>query len=204
MMRSLPKTAKLIGGNDVNTNLGTRSKMYRKTLGTWGIGNHNMKERRLLGFFSHNQLKIANSFFKKTSFVTWIYFSKMSSPHMLDVISVSENVFKCVRNCGVSKKGMRSDHSDVRLELMNRSIKYKTTFIKKPVIDWKDIKEKDDVNEKSNANLRNRLREPFNYTKFNEAILRSVKDTVMTDNSENQGGSTSVVTSSQPPLKPKT
>ena len=67
---------------------------------------------------------------------------------MLDVISVSDNFFKCVKSCGMSKKGMRTDHSSVRLEFMNRSIKYKTTFIKKPVIDWKNIKERDDVNEK--------------------------------------------------------
>ena len=56
---------------------------------------------------------------------------------------------------------------------MNWSIKYKTTFIKKLVIDWEAIKEKDDVNKKINVNLRNRLQEPFNYTKFNEAILCS-------------------------------
>ena len=76
---------------------------------------------------------------------------------MLDVISVYENFFKCVISCGVSKKGKRSDHSTVRLDFMNRSIKHKTTFIKKPVIDWKAIKERDDVNEKFNVNLRNRL-----------------------------------------------
>ena len=83
---------------------------------------------------------------------------------MLDVISVSENFFKYVKSCGISKKGMRSNHSAVRLEFMNRSIKYKTTFIKKPVIDWKAIKEKDDVNKNFDVNLRNRLQEPFNYT----------------------------------------
>ena len=161
--------------------------MYRKTLVPWGIDNRNMKGIRILVFFSHNQLKIANSFFKKPSLVTWIYFSSMRSPHMLDVISVSENFFKCVRSCGVSKKGMIRDHSAVWLYFINRSIKYRTTFIKKPVIDWKNIKERDDVNEKINVNLRNRLQEPFYYTKFNEAILCSGEDTAMIDNSENQG-----------------
>ena len=51
--------------------------------------------------------------------------------------------------------GMKSDHSAVRLEFTNRSIKFKTKFIKKPVIDWKNIKEKDDVYKKFNVNLRN-------------------------------------------------
>ena len=52
---------------------------------------------------------------------------------------------------------MRSDQAAVQLDFMNRSIKYKTTFIKKPVIYWKDIEEKDDVNKNLNVNLRNRL-----------------------------------------------
>ena len=125
IMSSVPKTAKFMGGHDVNGNLGTRSKMYRKTLGPWGIDNSNMKRRILIEFFSHNQLKIANIFFKKTSFVAWIFFSQMRSPFMLDVISVSEHFFKCVRNYWVSKKVMISDHSAVRLDFMNQSIKYK-------------------------------------------------------------------------------
>ena len=92
---------------------------------------------------------------------------------MLDVISVSENFFKCVKSCCISKTVMKSDHSDVRLEFTNRSIKFKTTFFKKPVIDWKYIKEKDEVNKKFNVNLRNRLKAPCNYTEFNDSILRS-------------------------------
>ena len=101
IMSSVPKNANFIGGNDVNANLGIRSKMYGKTLGPWGINNRNMQGRRLLGFFSNNQLKIANSFYKKASYVTWRSFNKTRSPHMLDVISVSKNFYKCVRNCGI-------------------------------------------------------------------------------------------------------
>ena len=167
IMSSVPKTAKFIGGHDVNANLGTRSKMYRKTLYPWGIYNRNIKVGILLGLFSHNQLKISNRFFKKPSFVTWRSFRKMRSPHMLDVISVSENFFKCVRNCGAFKKGMRSDHSALRVDLMNQSIEYKTKFTKIPVIDWKSIKERDKFNEYFNVNLSNRLLEPFKYTDFN-------------------------------------
>ena len=67
---------------------------------------------------------------------------------MLDVISVSETFFKCVRICGVSPRGMRSDYPAVALEFMNRSIKFQSTFVKSPVIDWKTIKESEEVNEK--------------------------------------------------------
>ena len=106
---------------------------------------------------------------------------------MLDVISVSENFYKCVRNCGISKTGMKSYHSAVRLEFVNRLIKFKTTFFKKPVIDWKSIKEKEGVNKKFNANLRNRLKTTCNYTELNDAILRSGEETAMKKNSEDQG-----------------
>ena len=61
-MSSVTKKAKFVGGHDVNANLGVRSKMYGKTLGPWVINNLNMKGRILLGFFSNNQLKVANSF----------------------------------------------------------------------------------------------------------------------------------------------
>ena len=106
---------------------------------------------------------------------------------MLYAISVSEKFFKCVKSCSISKTGLKSDHSYVRLEFTNRSIKFKTAFFKKPVIDWKYIKEKEEVNKKFNVNLRNRLQAPFNYTEFNDAILRSGEDTAMINNSENQG-----------------
>ena len=82
---------------------------------------------------------------------------------------------------------MISDHSVVRLDFMNRSMKYKTKFIKKPVIDWKVIKEKEDVNKFFNVNLRNRIQVAFNYTEFNGTILGSGEDTPMIDNSKSQG-----------------
>ena len=100
-MSSVPKNAKFIGGHDVNSNLGIRSKIYGKTLGPWGINNLNMKGRRHLDFFSNNQLKVANSFNKNSSYVTLRSFNKTRSPHMLDFIYVSEKFYKCVRNCGI-------------------------------------------------------------------------------------------------------
>ena len=82
---------------------------------------------------------------------------------------------------------MKSDHSAVRLEFLNKSIKFKTNFYNKPVIHWKYIKEKEEVNKKFNVNLRNRLKTTCNYTEFNDAILRSREETAMKKNSEDQG-----------------
>ena len=55
------------------------------------------------------------------------------------------------------------------------------------MIDWKSIKEKEEVNKKFNINLRNRLKTTCNYTKFNDAILCSGEETAMKKNSEDQG-----------------
>ena len=82
---------------------------------------------------------------------------------------------------------MKNAHSAVWLEFTNRSNKFKTTFFRKPVIDWKSIKEKDEVDKKFNVNLINCLKIACNYTKFNDTILRSGEETYMMKNSEDQG-----------------
>ena len=58
---------------------------------------------------------------------------------MLDVITTSDSFFKNVRDFGVTSKGMRSDHSAVRLTFSNRSFKFNSTHVERPVIDWKLI-----------------------------------------------------------------
>ena len=170
-MNSVPKTAEFIGGHDVNANLDICNNMYRKTLVPSGINTRNMKGRRLLGFFSQHRLNVTNIFYNKPSFVMRRSFGTSKSPYMLDIISVSETFFKYVRSCGVSPRGMRSNHSEVALDFMNRSIKYQSTFVKRPVIYWKTIKESEEANEKFNFKLKTKLHEPFNYTQYNEAIL---------------------------------
>ena len=87
--------------------------MYGENSRPWGINYRNMKGRRLLGVFSNNQLKVSKRFYKNSSYVTWRSFNNMRSPHMLDVISVSETFFKCVKSCVISKMGMKMDHSVV-------------------------------------------------------------------------------------------
>ena len=55
------------------------------------------------------------------------------------------------------------------------------------MIDWKYIKEKEEVNKEFNFNLRNRLKKTCNYTEFNDASLRSGEETAMKKSSEDQG-----------------
>ena len=40
---SIPRNAKLLSGQDVNCNIGIRSKMFRDVIGSYGINNRNAK-----------------------------------------------------------------------------------------------------------------------------------------------------------------
>ena len=139
LVKSVPKSLNFIGGHDVNSNLGIRKTLYKGVIGPFGIDNRNIKGRILLSFLSQNRLIVANSYFKKPSFVTWRSFNASRSPHVLDVITTSDSFFKHVRDCGVTSTGMRSNHSAVRLIFSNRSINFMSTYVERPVIDWKRI-----------------------------------------------------------------
>ena len=108
ILGSLPKTVQLIGGHDVNANLGVRKIMHRKVIGIHGLNNRNKKGRNLLGVFNANNLRVVNSFFKKRNYTTWRSFCDKRSPHMLDIITCSTSFFKCVNGCGAVPDGVRS------------------------------------------------------------------------------------------------
>ena len=48
LVNSVPKSLNIIGGHDVNTNIGVRKKLYKGVIGPFGIYNKNMKGRILL------------------------------------------------------------------------------------------------------------------------------------------------------------
>ena len=146
LVNSVPKSLNFIGGHDVNDNLLVRKKLYKGVIGPFGIDNRNMKGRRLLISLIQNRLRVTKSYFKKPYFVTWISFNASRYPHMLDVITTSDSFFKHVRDCGVTSIGMRSDHSAVRLTFSNRSFKFKSTYVERPVIDWKRIQNCEETN----------------------------------------------------------
>ena len=132
-------------------------------------------------------LRVVNSFFKKRNYTTWRSFCDKKSPHMLDVITCSTSFFKCVNDCGAAPDGVRSDHSDVRWYFLNRSIKFKSNFIERPIIDWKSIQRIPELNDKFNLILHGKLRKAHNYAEFNEAILASGEETAMILQSKYQG-----------------
>ena len=120
--------------------------MYKGVIGPFGIDNRNIKGRRLLSVLSQNRTRVTNSYFRKPCFVTWRSFNASRSPHMIDVITTSDSFFKHVRDYGVTSTGMRSNHSVVRLTFSNRSFKFNSTYVERPVFYWKRIQDCEDKN----------------------------------------------------------
>ena len=161
--------------------------MHGKVIGIHGLNNRNKKGRNLLGVLNANNLRVVNSFFKKRNYTTWRSFCDKKSPHMLDVITCSTSFFKFVNNCGAVTDGVRSNHSAVRMLFLNCSIKFKSNFIERPIIDWKIIQQIPELNDKFNLILHGKLRKSHNYAEFDEAILDSSEETTMILQSKCQG-----------------
>ena len=105
---------------------------------------------------------------------------------MLDVITTSDSFFKHVRYCGVKPVGMQSNHSAVKLVLSNRSIKFNSIYVERPVIDWKRIQDCENINQLFNINLQHMLKENMSYKLFNKAILSSSQQSAITNKQSNK------------------
>ena len=79
-----------------------------------------------------------------------------------------------------------SNHSAVQMVFLNRTIKFKSYYVERPVIDWDAIKNPV-TNIKFNLLLQKTLQDTDDYTTFNEAILSCAEQTVMVVNSKCQG-----------------
>ena len=90
----------------MNANLRARRIMHKNVIEIYGNTNRNKKVRNLLGLFGANNLKVVNSFFKKRNYITWRFFNKSRTPHMLDVITCSTSFFKCVNECSATPHGV--------------------------------------------------------------------------------------------------
>ena len=140
LINYIPKTGEFIRGHDVNANLGVMLKIHRREIGPHGIDNMNKKGRRLLGLLIADNIKIMNTFYQKDSYTTWRLFDKTRLFRMLAVIASSFSFFKCIIDCGATPDGVQSDHSEVKMVFLNRTIKFNSGDLERPVIDWNKIK----------------------------------------------------------------
>ena len=82
---------------------------------------------------------------------------------------------------------MQSNHSAVIFTFSNRSFKFNSTYVERPVLDWKRIQDCEDTNQLFNINLQLMLKKNMSYKIFNEAILNSAQKSAMTNRQSNQG-----------------
>ena len=92
-----------------------------------------------------------------------------------------------MRDCGVTPTGMRSNQSAVKLIFSERSIKFNSTYVERPFIDWKRVQDCENTNQLFNVNLQHMLKKNMSYKLFNEAILSSAQQSEMTNKQSNKG-----------------
>ena len=58
---------------------------------------------------------------------------------MIDLITSYFSIFKFIRDCGVTPKGVQSDHYAVQMVLLKILLKLKSDYVERPIIDWNKI-----------------------------------------------------------------
>ena len=86
---AIPRNAKLLSGQDVNSNIGVRSKMFRDVIGKNGINNRNAKGKDLLFLLNNIKFRVLLTYFRRDNYTTWRSFNSTKSPHILDNFNCS-------------------------------------------------------------------------------------------------------------------
>jgi exonuclease III len=148
----------------VGTNAGS-GHIHKETLGRYGIKNRNKKGTSLLNLLASLEMKITNSFFQKrassssptTTHTTWRNTNASKSQHVLDVFSISSNIFKRVRKCHTTRDSVDSDHTAVIIKLELTSISFKMQENNHPnniqTTDWELINTNDETKARYNETL---------------------------------------------------
>jgi len=150
------------------------------TLGPFGFDDRNEKGIWALQFLAMQEMKITNSFFKHSKYVTHTSYLPPSLPQMLDIFTISESAFKRVQNCQVSNFGILSDHAAIEIHLSIFTIKHSgESRISTGITDWGRIE--NDVSCRRQFNRRlsdlNTIRGGLTYSQFMKNILRAGADT---------------------------
>ena len=68
---AIPQNAKLLSSQDVNSNIGIRSKMFHDVIGTNGIDNRNAKGKELLFLLNIPKFRVLLNYFSHDNCTTW-------------------------------------------------------------------------------------------------------------------------------------
>ena len=191
ILNQIQTNTQLIFGQDINCNVGTapnKDDPFRRAVGPHGLNNRNHKGTRFLQHLCSLDMKIANSFFVKTNYATWKNF-KPSRPsyHMLDVFSVSNTLFKHVKDCGTTPHGTDcTDHTATFITLNINSIAIQSKRQNKTNAtlraDWHQIINDNETNQSFNHKLNTEIQHTNprdDYTTFFELVKNTAESTAI-------------------------
>ena len=81
---AIDRNSKLLAIQDVSSNIGVRSKMFRDVIGPNGIDNGNTKGKDLLFLLNGIKFRVLLTYFRNDNYNTWGSFNSTRYPHMID------------------------------------------------------------------------------------------------------------------------
>ena len=95
---AIPRNSELLFRQDVNSNIGFRSKMFRDVIGPNRIDNHNAKGKDILFLLNSIKCRVLLTYFSHSNFTTWRSFNSTRSPNMLDNFICSRPFLRRVKD----------------------------------------------------------------------------------------------------------
>ena len=168
---AIPRNGELLTGQDVNSNIGVRSKMFRDVIRPNCINNRKAKVKSLLFLLNSITFRVSLTYFRHESYTTWRSFNFTRSPHMLDNFILSLPFFRRVKYCKVVDIGMRSNHTEILTSFKLTAIKFKVNEKLVTHIYWKLIGYHKLTNEVFNNRLSKSIGGGTTYPNYNKHIL---------------------------------
>ena len=89
----IPRNSELLAVQDVNSNIGVRSKIFRDVIGSNGINNRSDNGKDLLFLLNNIKFRLLLTYFTHNNYTTWRSFNSNRSPYMLDKFICSRPFF---------------------------------------------------------------------------------------------------------------
>ena len=183
LLAQAPTKSLVICGHNINCNVGTCNDPHsdlRQTIGPFGLDNKNKKGSDFIQTLLQMELKVANTYFNKQNHATYRNING-NSHHMLDVFSVSNSIFKRVKDCGIINGGVTSDHTAVKITIQLSTIQMqpnnKSDTINSGKTDWNAIMTNPTLKRQYNSTLTNQLASDPAYTSFFSTVVDTGKAT---------------------------
>ena len=168
---AIPRNSELIAGQDVNSNIGVRSKMFRDVIKPNRIDNHNAKVKDLLFLLNSITFRVLLNYLRRNNYTTWRSFNSTRYPHIIDNFICYRPFFRRVKDCEVFNIGMCSDHTAILNSFKITAIKSKVTEKVVAQIDWKLIGYHNLTNDLFNNILSKYIAGGTTYSNYNKHIL---------------------------------